>query len=52
MNCRKVHAPSFSFTIDEQLLPIKSHCPFIVYMPNDPDKFVTKFWMLVEVDSK
>ena len=52
MNCRKVYTPSFSLTIDEQLLPIKSRCPFIVYMPNKPDKFGIKFWMLAEVDSK
>ena len=46
MNCRKVYTPSFSLTIDEQLLPIKSCCSFIVYMPNKPDKFGIKFWML------
>ena len=52
MNCRKMYTPSFSLTIDEQLLHIKSRCPFVVYMPNKPDKFGIKFWMLAEVDSK
>ena len=52
MNSRKVYTPSFSLTIDEQLLPIKGLCPFVVYMPNKPDKFDIKFWMLAEVDSK
>ena len=31
---------------------MKNRCPFIVYMPNKPDKFGMKFWMLTEVDSK
>ena len=31
---------------------MKNSCPFIVYMPNKPDKFGIKFWMLTEVDSK
>ena len=52
MNCRKVCAPSFSQTIGEQLLPIKRCCPFIAYMPNMPDKFGIKLWMLAEVNSK
>ena len=52
MNCRKVYTLSFRLTIDEQLLLIKSRCPFIVYMPNNPSKFGIKFWMLAEVDSK
>ena len=52
MNCRKVYTPSFSLTIDEQLLPIKSCCPFIVLMPNKPGKFGIKFWMLAKVHSK
>ena len=51
-NCARKHTPTFSFTIDEQLMPMKNHCPFIVYMPNKPDKFGIKFWLLVEVESK
>ena len=42
----------FSLTIDEQLLPIKNCCPFIVYKPNKPHKFGIKFWLLVEIESK
>ena len=38
--------------MDEQLCPMKNKCPFIVCMPNKPDKFGMKFWMLTEVDSK
>ena len=55
MNCRKVYTPSFSLTIDKQLLPIKSRSLFIGHMPNKPDKFGIKFWMpshWAEVDSK
>ena len=42
----------FSLTIDEQLMPMKNRCSFIVYMPNKPEKFGIKFWLLVEVESK
>ena len=31
---------------------MKNRCPFIVYMPNKPDKFGMEFLMLTEVDSK
>ena len=33
-------------------MSMKNCCPFIVYMPNKPDKFWIKFWLLVEVESK
>ena len=51
-NCKKCFVPSFDLTIDEQLFPCKTRCPFIQYMPNKPDKFGIKFWLLVEVRSK
>jgi len=38
--------------VDEQLMPLKSRCPFIMFMPKKPDKFGVKFWMLVEVKTK
>ena len=42
----------FSLTINEQLMPMKNRCPFIVYMLNKLDKCRIKFWLLVEVESK
>ena len=51
-NCLFNYTPDCSLTIDEQLFPMKNRSPFIVYMPNKPDKFGMKFWMLTEVDSK
>ena len=51
-NCLFNYTPDWSLTIDEQLFPLKNRCPFIVYMPNKPNKFGMKFWMLAEVDSK
>ena len=33
-------------------MPMKDCCPFIVYMPNKPDKFGINFWLLVELESK
>ena len=29
---------NFSLTVDEQLMPVKSRCPFVTFMPNKPDK--------------
>ena len=52
INCATKYTPTFSLTIDEQFMPMKNHCSFIVYMPNKSDKFGKKFWLLVEVESK
>ena len=51
-NCKKCYIPSFDLTIDEQLFPCKTRCPLIQYMPNKPDKFGMKFWLLADVTSK
>ena len=51
-NCKSAYTPNYSLTIDEQLLPMKNRCPFIVFMPNKPDKFGLKFWVLAEVENK
>ena len=42
----------YLLTIDEQLMPCKSRCSFVTYMPNKPDKYGIKFWVLVDVKSK
>ena len=51
-NSRACYKPRQNLTIDEQLLPCKSRCKFIQYMPNKPDKFGIKSWLLAEVDTK
>ena len=51
-NCATKYTPTFSLTIDEQLMPMKNCCPFIAYIPNKPEKFGIKFWLLIEVESK
>lgn len=51
-NCRLTYVPGENLTADEQLFPSKTRCPFLQYMPNKPDKFGIKFWLLVDVDSK
>ena len=51
-NCLLIYAPDWSLSINKQLFPIKNRCPFIVCMPNKPEKFGTKFWMLTKVYSK
>lgn len=47
-NCSSHYIPHYSVCIDEQLMPLKCRCRFIVYMPNKPDKFGMKFWLLVD----
>ncbi|CAK8681971.1 unnamed protein product [Clavelina lepadiformis] len=51
-NCIRNYKPDWSLTVDEQLFPMKNRCPFIVFMPNKPDKFGMKFWVIAEVSSK
>lgn len=51
-NSQKAYVPQDSLTIDEQLFPTKARCRFTQYMPNKPDKFGIKFWILAEVSSK
>ena len=51
-NCMFNYTPQWSLTIDEQLFPMKNRCPFIAFMPNKPDKFGMKFWVMTEVESK
>ena len=51
-NCKKLYTPSYNLTVDEQLLPSKCRCPFQQYMPQKPDKFGIKFWVLCECDTK
>ena len=51
-NCVSKYTPEAYLTIDEQLLPLKTRCKMITYMPNKPDKFGFKFWILAEVNTK
>ncbi len=51
-NSQASYKPSKNLTADEQLLPCRSRCSFIQYMPNKPDKFGIKFWLLCEVETK
>ena len=51
-NSQKAFIPNYSLTVDEQLFPSKARCPFTQYMPNKPDKFGIKFWVLVDCETK
>ena len=42
-NCKKYYVPNFDLTIDEQLFPCKTRCPFIQFMVNKADKLVKSF---------
>ena len=51
-NCQKAFISDVSLTVDEQLFPTKAHCRFTQCMPNKPEKFGIKFWILAELNSK
>lgn len=51
-NCISNYNPGENLTIDEQLFPTKARCKFIQYMPQKPDKFGIKFWLLADVETK
>ena len=42
----------FSLTVDEQLMPLKSRCSFVTFMPNKPDKYGVKFSVLADLRTK
>ena len=49
---QRSYNPQESLTIDEQLFPTKARCRFTQYMPNKPDKFGIKFWVLADLKAK
>jgi hypothetical protein len=51
-NCIRAFKPDVNVTVDEQLLPCKARCKYLQYMPNKPDKFGLKFWLLVDLQDK
>nr|XP_054604599.1 piggyBac transposable element-derived protein 1-like [Nothobranchius furzeri] len=51
-NCIKSYDPGQYITIDKQLFPTKSHCPFLQYIASKPDKFGIKFWVAYDLKSK
>lgn len=51
-NAQNCYVPHENLTVDEQLMPCKTRCPYTQYMANKPDKFGLKFWLLNEVDTK
>lgn len=51
-NSLAAYKPGAEFTVDEQLFPTKSRCPFTQYMANNPDKFGIKFWLAADVETK
>ncbi|XP_037040304.1 piggyBac transposable element-derived protein 4-like [Bradysia coprophila] len=51
-NCRSCYAPGENITIDEQLFPSKTRCPFTQFLPKKPDKFGIMFYLAVDLRSK
>ncbi|XP_073537704.1 uncharacterized protein [Phyllobates terribilis] len=51
-NCIACYKPGPYITVDEQLFPSKTRCPFTQYMPSKPDKYGHKYWLTVDKRSK
>ncbi|XP_049294418.1 uncharacterized protein LOC125769653 [Anopheles funestus] len=51
-NCQSNYVPGPNISVDEQLFPSKTRCPFTQFMASKPDKYGQKYWMAVDVDSK
>jgi hypothetical protein len=45
-NWTAYYSPSIHCTTDKQLLSFRDRCPFRVYIPNKPDKYVIKIVMV------
>ena len=50
--CQKKYTCKFLLTVDEQLMPLKSRCSFVTFMPSKPNKYGVKFWVLADVETK
>ena len=50
--CQKKYLRKFLLTVDEQLMPLKSRCSFVTFMPNKPDKYGVKFLVLADMEIK
>ena len=51
-NSQNCYKPGAYLTVDEQLFSTKARCRFSHYIPNKPDKFGIKFWLVSYVSSK
>ncbi|XP_073528958.1 uncharacterized protein [Phyllobates terribilis] len=47
-NCIACYKPGPYITVEEQLFPSKTRCPFTQYMPSKPDKYGHKYWLAVD----
>jgi len=50
-NCQAAYIPGAFITVDEQLFPSKTRCPFTQFMPAKPDKYGQKYWLAVDVEA-
>ncbi|XP_055365085.1 piggyBac transposable element-derived protein 4-like [Betta splendens] len=51
-NCITSYTPGRHITVDEQLFPTKTRCPFLQYIASKPDKFGIKFWVACDLQTK
>ena len=51
-NSQACYIPGPFITVDEQLFPSKTRCPFTQFMPDKPDKYGQKFFVATDKESK
>ncbi|XP_029973968.1 piggyBac transposable element-derived protein 4-like isoform X5 [Salarias fasciatus] len=51
-NCITSYSPGRHISVDAQLFPSKTRCPFLQYISTNPDKFGIKFWLACDLKSK
>ncbi|XP_057696036.1 piggyBac transposable element-derived protein 4-like [Corythoichthys intestinalis] len=51
-NCISSYDPGRHINVDEQLLPTRTRCSFLQYVPTKPDKFGIKFWAACDLKTK
>ena len=49
--CRSSYTVGAYCTVDEQLVGFRGRCPFRVYMPNKPNKYGMKIWLLCDSEN-
>ncbi|CAK1602300.1 unnamed protein product [Parnassius mnemosyne] len=51
-NCRKWYKPGSCITVDEPLVGFRGRCPFLMYIPNKPNKYGLKLVMMADSSTK
>lgn len=48
---KALYIPGQNVTVDEQLIPYRGRCPFIVYIPSKPHRYGIKVWCVCDSET-